>query len=118
MYTVKWRQCNFQSEQGAEYNTTGNWGVCKEALIGRSGDRISDMAEEFSNLKKYLVLLIAPNVKIHKFCITLHLRHKLCLVEKSLQCIIGIRGSRFLDFFGFSISYSLQLMGKTILRLK
>jgi hypothetical protein len=23
------------------------------------------------------------------------------------------RGSRFLDFFGFSISYSLQLMGKT-----
>jgi hypothetical protein len=31
---------------------------------------------------------------------------------------ICIRGSRFWDFFGFSISYSLQLMGKTILRLK
>jgi hypothetical protein len=28
------------------------------------------------------------------------------------------RGSQFLDFFGCSISYSLQLMGKTILRLK
>jgi hypothetical protein len=28
------------------------------------------------------------------------------------------RGSRFLDFFGFSISYSLQLMGKIILRIK
>jgi hypothetical protein len=28
------------------------------------------------------------------------------------------RGSRFWNFFGFSISYSLQLMGKTILRLK
>jgi hypothetical protein len=31
---------------------------------------------------------------------------------------VHIRGSRFLDFFGFSISYSLQLMGKIILRLK
>jgi hypothetical protein len=38
----------------------------------------------------------------------------------SLICIetMSIRGSRFLDFFGFLISYSLQLMGKRILRLK
>jgi hypothetical protein len=31
---------------------------------------------------------------------------------------VHIRVSRFLYFFGFSISYSLQLMGKIILRLK
>jgi hypothetical protein len=31
---------------------------------------------------------------------------------------LDARGSRFFDFFGFSISCSLQLMGKTILRLK
>jgi hypothetical protein len=40
--------------------------------------------------------------------------------EQGYSYLVGLytRGSRFLDFFGFSISYSLQLMGKTILRLK
>jgi hypothetical protein len=45
-------------------------------------------------------------------------------IMNAVQRNIRNRGSRFLDlldffgFFGFSISYSLQLMGKIILRLK
>jgi hypothetical protein len=52
----------------------------------RSADRISRLAGEFSDVIYVLVLLcpIDSTKCENKFCLTLHLRHKLCLVEKSL----------------------------------